>query len=207
MIKDKSIELFLEELASKSATPGGGSAAAIMGSMAAGLISMVCNLTIGKKNHEHLESEMRDVLVKSETLRHELLSMVKDDVTVFDQVMAAYGLPKQSEEEKSLRSETIQAALKAATDVPLACAKACREVIELSRAVAERGNKNVVSDAGVAVTAAEAAFKSAALNVYVNAGAIRDEGFVISRLEQLKKLSEGLDQEGDEIYDIVKSRL
>jgi formiminotetrahydrofolate cyclodeaminase len=207
MIKDKSIQQFLDELASKAATPGGGSAAAIMGAMGAALVSMVCNLTIGKKNYEAVEGEMRETLEAAENLRTRVVDMIRADVDVFDQVMGAYGLPKETETEKQARSQAIQAALKAATDVPLACARACAEVITLSRGVAEKGNKNVISDAGVAVLAGYAALKSAALNVYVNVGAIKDEAFVAERLSQLNAILTGMDIAVEEIHQEVQSRL
>ena len=207
MIKDKSIQQFLDELASKEPTPGGGSAAAIMGAMGAALVSMVCNLTVGKKNYEAVEAEMKETLQAAESLRTRLIDMIRADVDVFDQVMVAYGLPKETETEKQARSQAIQAALKAATDVPLACARACAEVITLSRGVAEKGNKNVISDAGVAVLAGYAALKSAALNVYVNVGAIKDEAFVAERLSQLNAILTGMDIAVKEIHQEVQSRL
>jgi formiminotetrahydrofolate cyclodeaminase len=207
MIKDQPIQQFLDELASNSPTPGGGGAAAIMGAMGAALVSMVCNLTIGKKNYESVDGVMRETLAKSEAIRARLTDLVRADVEVFDQVMAAYGLPKTTDDELAARSLAIQAALKAATDVPLACAKVCAELIELSRVVADQGNKNVVSDAGVAVLAAQGALKSAALNVYVNAKAIKDETFVHERLSELNALLTGTEVATDEIYALVKDRL
>lgn len=207
MIKDMTIQQFLDELASSAPTPGGGGAAAIMGAMGAALVSMVCNLTLGKKNYEQVQEEMRDTLAKSEALRSRLTAMIQDDAQVFDQVMGAYGLPKETDEQKTTRSAAIQSALKLATDVPLECARACAEVVKLSRVVAEKGNKNVVSDAGVAVMAGYAGLKSAALNVYINVGAIKDEGFVDTRTGDLKVLLSGLDLSTDEIYDIVKNNL
>ncbi|MGX2040342.1 methenyltetrahydrofolate cyclohydrolase [Methylocaldum sp. MU1018] len=207
MIKDKTIHQFLDDLASKSATPGGGSAAAIMGAMGAALVSMVCNLTIGKKNYEAVEPEMKELLAEAENLRARLMDMVRADVEVFGKVMAAYGLPKETDEQKNARSQQIQSTLREATDVPLECAKACAEVIRLSKAAAEKGNRNVVSDAGVAVVAAQAALKSAALNVYVNAGAIKDEGFVSSRLDELKGILDGMDNLSEEIFQTAKSKL
>lgn len=207
MIKDKTIHHFLDDLASKSATPGGGSAAAIMGAMGAALVSMVCNLTIGKKNYEFVEPEMKEILAKSESLRAQLMDMVRSDVEVFNKVMAAYGLPKETDEQKSARSQQIQSALQEATDVPIECAKACAEVIRLSRIVAEKGNRNVVSDAGVAVVAGHAALKSAALNVYVNVGSIKDEKFVSSRLAQLNGILNGMDVLNEEIFQSVKDKL
>ncbi len=207
MIKDKSVQIFLDELASKASTPGGGSAAAIMGAMGAALASMVGNLTIGKKGYEGVEPEIKDLLAKTEALRAKLTDMVRADVEVFDQVMGAYGLPKDTDEQKAKRSEAIQVALKAATDVPLACARACAEVIDLCKPVAEKGNKNVISDAGVAVLAAYAALRSAALNVYINAPGIKDRQFADSRTAELEGILKGKDALMEEIYGIVKSRL
>ncbi|MFN5744778.1 MAG: methenyltetrahydrofolate cyclohydrolase [Methylococcaceae bacterium] len=207
MIKDQSVEQFLDELASKSATPGGGSAAAIMGAMAGALVSMVCNLTIGKKNHEAVEDEMAQTLLRAEALREQLLDMVRADVAAFDAVMAGYGMPKQTDDEKWVRSTVIQEALKAATDVPLNCAQTCAEVIELSGIVAAKGNRNVVSDAGVAVMAAYAALRSAALNVHVNVRVIKDPSFVGSRLERLERITQGIAERTEEIYHVVKERL
>lgn len=207
MIKDQPTQQFLDELASKAPTPGGGGAAAVMGAMGAALVSMVCNLTLGKKNYEAVEAEMQATLQRSEDLRTQLIEMIQADAEVFGQVMGAYGLPKDTDEQKKARVEAIQAALKSATDVPLACAKASAEVISLSRIVAEKGNKNVVSDAGVAVLSAYGALKSAALNVYVNAGAIKDEAFVQQRLAELDALLAGADIASEEIYQEAKRRL
>jgi formiminotetrahydrofolate cyclodeaminase len=207
MIKDKPVQVFLDELASKASTPGGGSAAAIMGAMGAALVSMVCNLTVGKKNYEAVDADMRSVLARAEDLRGRLTDMIRADVEVFDQVMGAYGLPKDTDEQKATRSEAIQTALKAATDVPLRCARACAEAIDLSAEAADKGNKNVISDAGVAVLAAYAALRSAALNVYINAGAIKDRAFVDERVKELESILSGSDKKTEEIYALVKSKL
>lgn len=207
MIKDKSIQVFLDELASKASTPGGGSAAGIMGAMGAALVSMVGNLTVGKKNYEDVEAEMQDILNRSEALRDELTDAIRADVEVFDKVMGSYGLPKETDDQKTARSVAIQAALKEATDIPLECAKLCREVIEISKPMAEKGNKNVISDAGVAVLAAEAALRSAALNVYINVGGIKDDEFVTDRKAKLESLLEGSAELTEEVYAIVKAKL
>jgi len=121
--------------------------------------------------------------------------------------MEAYGMPKITEEDKQTRDNAIQLALKTATDIPLSCAKASSEVVELSRIVAEKGNKNVVSDAGVAALAGYASLKSAALNVYVNIGAIKDETFAQERLDQINTLLADNEISTAEIYTAVKSKL
>lgn len=207
MIKDKSIQVFLDELASKASTPGGGSAAAIIGAMGAALISMVANFTVGKKGYEDVDADAQEILDKSEKFRTQLTDMIKADVDVFNKVMGAYGMAKDTDEQKAARTAAIQAALKEATDVPLACARLSAEVIKLCQPIAEKGNKNVISDAGVAVLAGQAALRSAALNVYINIGGIKDEAFVKDRQKQLDEIMAGMDKLTEEVYQVVKSKL
>jgi methenyltetrahydrofolate cyclohydrolase len=206
-IKDCSLQNYLDTLASKNATPGGGSAAALMGAQAAALISMVCNLTIGKPKYAEVETEMQALLEKSETLRDVLTGMIKADVDVFNRLMATYGLPKETDDEKLARSAAIQTVLKDATDVPLNCAKACAEVITLSRIAAEKGSSAVISDAGVAVMSGYAALKSAALNVHINAASLKDRDFAELKLAELNAILDGVEIASPDIYELVKSRL
>ena len=206
-IKDKPVTAFLDELASSAATPGGGSAAAIMGGMGAALVSMVCNLTIGKKAYVEVEGEMKDLLAKAEALRAQLTDFIRADVEAFDGLMAAYGLPKETDEQKAVRSAAIQEGLKKATDAPLACARACADVIALSLIAAEKGNKNVVSDAGVAALAAVAALRSAALNVDINVPSIKDADFAASRRAETDALLAKWVAEADRVVEVVKSKL
>lgn len=205
--QSETIETFLDGLASSAPTPGGGGAAAISGAMGAALVSMVCNLTIGKKKYVEVEAELKDVLAEAERLRATLTRMIADDVEAFDAVMGAYGLPKESDEQKAVRAERIQAALKTATDVPLACCRVCREVIDLARTVADKGNLNVVSDAGVAVLSAYAGLRSAALNVYVNAKGLDDRAFAQERLAELETLLAEAGSLTEAFYETVKGKV
>ncbi|MAJ90879.1 MAG: methenyltetrahydrofolate cyclohydrolase [Legionellales bacterium] len=207
MIKDMTVQTFLDELASKASTPGGGGGAAIIGAIGAALIGMVANFTVGKKGYEDVNEEFITMLKKSEDLRSKLTDAIKDDVDVFNQVMSAYGMPKETDEQKQKRTESIQLALKDATDVPLACAKLCREVIDLCESAAEKGNANVVSDAGVALLAGYAGLRSAALNVYINIGGIKDEAFANDRRQQLESLLDGIEIHKEDVYELVKSKL
>lgn len=207
MAENETIQGFLDGLASSAPTPGGGGAAAISGAMGAALLSMVCNLTIGKKKYVEVEAELREVLAKSEALRAELTGMIADDVAAFDAVMGAYGLPKDTDEQKAARAEKIQAALKVATDVPLACCRVCRQVIDLSETVADKGNLNVISDAGVAVLSAHAGLRSAALNVYVNAKGLDDRAFAEARLSELERLLGDAGPLNERIYEVVKAKV
>jgi formiminotetrahydrofolate cyclodeaminase len=206
-IKDSSIEKFLEELASQNATPGGGSAAAIMGAKGAALVSMVCNLTIGKKKYADVDADMRAVLAKSEALRVKLTDMIEDDVRAFDTVMGAYGMPKETDAEKEVRSAAIQKALKVATEVPLACCHASREVIDLAAIAAEKGNLGVISDAGVGVLAAYAALRSAALNVFTNAKMINDRSYAEAKLKEVGQLMDSAERVTEKAYATVKAKV
>ena len=206
-IKDQSIQFFLNELASKSATPGGGSVAALMGAQSAALISMVCNLTIGKPKYAEVEAEMQALLQKSEALREKLTDLIKADVEVFNRLMTAYGLPKETDEEKTARTEVIQAVLKAATQVPLDCARACAEAIDLSRCAANKGSLGVISDAGAAVMAGYSGLKSAALNVYINTGSLKDRSFAEAKLLELETILKNAEGVVEETYQLVKTKL
>jgi len=207
MILDQSVHRFLDELASSAPTPGGGSAAAVMGAMGAALLSMVCRLTVGKKDYESVEASMREALARSESLREQLTAMVAADVQVFEALMAAYKLPRSTDQEKLARGQAIQEALKQATDVPLECAAACAEVLDLSRQVALQGHRSVISDAGVAALVAHAALRSAALNVFINVPSIQDAEFVRSRGARLDALLARCSEASEQVYQTVLKRL
>jgi formiminotetrahydrofolate cyclodeaminase len=206
-IKELSVQAFLDQLASKAPTPGGGSAAAIMGAQSAALTSMVCNLTLGKLNYAEVEYDMKELLEKSEALREQLTAMIKADIDVFNQLMATYALPKETDSQKVLRSIEIQKALREATEIPVACARLCAEAIELSRIAAEKGNISAISDAGVAAMAAFSGVKCAALNVYINAASLKDREFAETKLAELGQILSGLDDGVEDIYQLVKNKL
>lgn len=207
MSNNQTIQSFLDALASSAATPGGGGAAALAGAMGAALVSMVCNLTIGKEKFVQVEGQMQDIVSQSENLRARLTAMMAEDEAAFDMVMAAYRLPKNSDEEKAARTAAIQEASKKATLVPLTAARACAAVIDLCRPTAEMGNPNVVSDAGVAVLCAQAGLKSAALNVLINLGAIKDQAFVVQQRAELDNILSSHEALANEVYELVKNKL
>jgi formiminotetrahydrofolate cyclodeaminase len=207
MITQSSVETFLDELASGNPTPGGGSAAAIMGAMGAALVSMVCNVTIGKKGYEAVEAEMRAVREESERVRRRLTAMVGEDIAAFDSILAAYKLPKATDDEKVRRAAAIQAGLRRATETPLDCARVCAEVIALARRASEKGYLNVISDGGVGVLAGFTGLRSAALNVYINAPALKDREFAAKAVAELEKLVEFCDAESAAVYALVRKKL
>jgi methenyltetrahydrofolate cyclohydrolase len=203
----ETIEKFLDELASGHPTPGGGSAAAITGAMGAALVEMVCNVTIGKKGYEGVEGEMRAVLHEAGKVRRRLMAMVAEDIAAFESILAAYRLPKTNDEEKALRAAAIQLGLKRATEVPLACAHACGEVVALSRRASEHGYLNVISDGGVGVLAGFTALRSAALNVHINVPALKDREFAERAAAEVDQLIGYCGPESESVYRLVRGKL
>ena len=207
MITQNSVEKFLDDLAGGAPTPGGGSAAAIIGAMGAALVSMVCNVTIGKKGLEEVEPEMKMVREQSEKLRMRLTAMVAADIAAFDGLMAAYRLPKLSEADKLRRAEAIQTSLRAATETPLDCARSCAEIIGLAERAGKSGYAGVISDAGVGVLAAHAALRSAALNVHINAPSLKDREFAGHATAEIEQLLEASERHSEAVYALVRGRL
>ena len=206
-LTDKAVTIFLNELASNAPAPGGGSVAALSGALGAALISMVCNLTLGKKGYADVQEDIEHLLASSEALRKELTQLLEDDVEAYTAYSLAAKLPRDTDEEKVARAKAMQSALQGATVVPLRIARAAVKVMDLCMPAAEKGNKWAVSDAGVAVLMAEAALRSAALNVLINLGSLKDEEFVTEKRAELNALLEGKGTLRDEIYDYVASRL
>jgi formiminotetrahydrofolate cyclodeaminase len=198
---------FLNTLASGAPTPGGGSAAAVIGAMGAALISMVCNVTLGKKGLESAAAEMRAVCSESEALRSRLTAMIAEDIAAFDGLMRAYRLPKASDADKALRSAAIQESLIGATNTPLECARACAQVIGISRRAAQHGYSGVISDAGVGVLAAQTALRSAALNVQINAPLLEDRDFAAAAVAEMEHLLETGGRESEAVFALVRARL
>jgi formiminotetrahydrofolate cyclodeaminase len=189
--KDKRVGVFLEELASAAATPGGGAAAALTGAAAAALVGMVCRLTIGRRRFADVEDELRAAIKEADTLRVHLTELADSDSEAFDRVMAAYRLPKGTGEEVAAREAAVQSALQAATRVPLETARACATVLALTAQVVEKINPNALGDAGAAALLGDAGLKSAQLNVAINLADIHDPKFVQETGEELQGILAG----------------
>jgi formiminotetrahydrofolate cyclodeaminase len=207
MLTEKPVNTFLDELASSAPAPGGGSAAALAAAIGAALLSMVANLTVGKKKYADVQDDIQRILSRSEALRHKCVALLQSDVAAYTEVSKAYKMPRESDEEKQLRSAAIQKALKGATAVPMELAEACVEILELCPESTEKGNVLAVSDVGVGALMAEAALRSAALNVWINLGSIKDEAFVQKEGARLDALLEGKARLKEEIFAAVKARL
>jgi len=206
-LTDKPVTTFLDELASNAPAPGGGSVASLTGALGAALVSMVCNLTLGKKGYEAVQDDIQTLLARSEALRQELTGLIEEDVAAYTAYSLTAKMPRDTEEQKAERSTAMQQALKNATFVPMRIAEAAVKVMDLCLPAAEKGNKFAVSDAGVAVLMAEAALRSAALNVLINLGSIKDQVFVAEQRARLAGLLAGKAIDRDQIYDYVVDKL
>ena len=204
---DASVTAFLDSLASSAPAPGGGSVAALSGAMAAALVSMVCNLTIGKQRYADVEAEMRDLLDRAEALRHEMQDLAQADLEAFNRLAAAYKLPRTTEADIAIRRDAIQASLRRATEVPLRTARTAAAVLPLCPAVAERGNQAAVSDVGVAALLAQAAVRSALLNVDINLRLLEDSIYIRQVRAEVERLTDGLAVESERIVELVASKL
>jgi glutamate formiminotransferase/formiminotetrahydrofolate cyclodeaminase len=201
---DEPLKKYLDETASGSPTPGGGSVAALAGALGAALTSMVCNFTVGKKKYRDVEAEVNQMLLESEEIRDKLQELVVKDTRAYGKVSAAYSMPKATSEEKEIRSKAIQNALIEAMQAPLEIAICCYEILKLNEPLLEKGNQNLISDVGVAVLLAEAAMRSAVLNVEINLSYIKDEELCREAREKLQTpLSEASDIK-NEVYKKVK---
>ncbi len=174
-IRDQRIGEFLETLGSDSPTPGGGAAAGVAGASGAALIAMVANLTIDKHGYEQAWYRMREILSVVTAGRDELLDLADRDAAAFDAVMAAFRMPKETDDEKATRRDAIQLAFEGAASVPLEVAERAAEMIDLGREAVERGNDNAASDGLSAAFLLYAAVECAAANVLINAASLKDE--------------------------------
>jgi methenyltetrahydrofolate cyclohydrolase len=185
------VDDFIGQLASAAPTPGGGSASALAGAMAAAMVEMVCNLTVGREKFRDVEGEMRTVLARARELREQMLAAVDEDTRSYNAVSEAYKLPRDTGTQKAERTAAIQSALKRASEVPLTVARAAFETSQLAQVAIEKSNPNVASDARVARLLANAAMEGAAANVEINLGSIADPAFVERLQEELKGISHG----------------
>lgn len=207
MLTEKPVRTFLDELASSAPAPGGGSAAALGAAIGAALVSMVGNLTVGKKKYVDVQEDIRRILDESEVLRLKCVGLLEDDVAAYTQVSKAYKMPRDTEEQKTARNAAIQEALKGATEVPMVLAETCVQILNLCPESAEKGNIRAVSDVGVGALMAEAALRAAALNVWINLGSITDEAFVGRESARLNALLEGKAELKEEIMTDVQAKL
>lgn len=203
----KNISEFLNELASSSPAPGGGSVSALAGALGSALISMVGNLTIGKKKYAEVEAEMKNVINESEKLRGKLATLIDKDTDAFNLVMAAFSMPKETDDQKTARAAAIESATKEATMVPLEVMHVCLDAVTLSEAVARKGNTNALSDAGVSALLLRAGCRGAYYNVKINLSSLKDPTFVEKIKQDAAITMDAVDAKARAVIDHVESQL
>lgn len=194
---------FVTVLASKAPIPGGGGASALVGAIGTALGNMVASLTVGKKKYADVEEQMYILKEKADNLQKELLELVGRDAEVFEPLSKAYGMPKNTEEEKIEKERVMELALREACSVPLEIMYKCCEAIELHSEFAHKGSSLAVSDAGVGVVFCKAALKGASLNVFINTKAMKDREYAEKINLEAKNLLKKYEKIADEIYDYV----
>lgn len=194
---------FINELASKAPTPGGGGASAYCGALATALASMVGNLTVGKKTYAAVEDEVKEALIQLEEQRNKFVELIDKDAQAFEPLSRAYRLPRATSEELAHKNKVMQQALVGATEVPLEIMEICAQVITTSKFLAHNGSRLALSDVGVAVLFAKAALKGASLNVYANASSMTNEAQARSYIQQADCLIEEYGALADELYEYV----
>ena len=188
MFIEKSVKEFLDELAAKKSTPGGGGAAALVGALAAALTSMVGNFSIDKKGYEQNWQDLGVMLFQAEELRSKLAELVELDAQVFGQLMAAYKMPRNTEEEIFLRNKTLEEKIKKAAFVPMQIACHALSVQQLALIALKKGNRELSSDAILSGILGYAALRSASYNVLINLNISKDHIYVEKSKEELKAI-------------------
>ncbi len=197
MYPDKPMRFFLEKLCSNSPEPGGGSASALTGAVAASLSGMLSSLTINKKGYENVQDEMHEIFSRASELKDELLDLLQKDTEAFDDASKAFKMPKDTEEQKNRRAEAIEAGLKKATEIPLGIMEKGLEVARLAKRVLTKGNKMAITDGAISALFADAAAIGAMINVRINFSWMKDQEYIAriekrltAILEETKKIKE-----------------
>ena len=198
---------FVEVLASKAPVPGGGGASALVGAIGTALGNMVGSLTVGKKKYADVEAEMYELKAKADKLQAELLHLIERDAEVFEPLSKAYGMPRETEEEKAEKARVMEIVLKDACSVPIEIMEKCCEAIEIIVEFAAKGSALAISDAGVGVAFCKAALKGASLNVYINTKSMKNREYAEELNAKCDAMLEKYTKIADEVFDSVLGRL
>jgi glutamate formiminotransferase/formiminotetrahydrofolate cyclodeaminase len=204
---DYNLREFANELSLDSPAPGGGSTAALCGALSASLSSMVSNLTVGKKEYENVQKDVKEIAMNAQSLKDEFLRAVDLDTMAFNKLMDAYRLKKKTEEQKQERAQAVEEAVKEATLVPFGVLEKSIEALNLAKEISLKGNKNSLSDAGVAGLTAQAAAEGAFYNIKINLPNLQDSEFKSKIKRQAVSLKKKAVKLGDEIREIIEKEL
>ena len=198
---------YVDLLSSKSPVPGGGGASALVGALGTALGNMVGALTVGKKRYADVEEEMYDLMAKCDSLQKELLALSERDAEVFEPLARAYGMPKETEDEREEKARVMEAALQDACLIPLKIMEKCCETLEIMREFAVKGSKLAVSDAGCGAVFCRAALEGASLNVLINTKAMEDKVLAEELNSRDSSMLDTYVPLADEIWNSVSDKL
>ena len=204
-LQDLAVKEFIDKVTGNDPVPGGGSVSALNGSLAASLAAMVANLTVGRKKYAEVNDEMEELSARLTGLSAQLLNDVDRDAEAYDRVFAAFKLPKETNEEKAVRTEAIQRETKYAAEVPMEVARTVHAMLPLIDTVARKGNSNAVTDACVAMMCARTAVLGALLNVRINLTSITDEAFVKEMSAEAERLERETLAAEQQVLECVKT--
>jgi methenyltetrahydrofolate cyclohydrolase len=207
MLIEETLQGFLDEVASDSPAPGGGSVSALSGAMGAALGAMVCRLTIGKKGYEAVKDQMSKYMAELDDQKKALTLLIDMDTDAFCKLMNAFKLAKSTDDEKAVRSRAIQEATKEAIKVPLETCRKCLKVVELCDPIAQKGNTNSITDVGCAALMARAGLEGAAMNVRINLSSIKDEEFKSKVQSELVHMEKMMSEVSKKILETVKTKM
>ncbi len=203
----KSLQNFIDEISSSSPTPGGGSVSAFCGVLGVSLGLMVCNLTIGKKKYESVQEEILEIKNQLENFKEKFVELYDRDSQAFDKVMEAFKLPKETNEEKSKRTEAIESATIEATEVPINVIKTSLDALNHLIKLSEIGNQNSLSDAGVAIQLMRSCAEGAMLNVLINTKSLNDRNRAMNLILNAAQALTEVEKKSDEALSSIKKKL
>jgi formiminotetrahydrofolate cyclodeaminase len=207
MYLERPMKDFVEDTAARLPAPGGGSVAALVGSLGAALLCMVGNYTVGKKQYERVEGEMVRILKTLDGLKDELSSLIQEDIKAYQKYSHASGLPKDTPGQKEARNRALQLSLKEAALIPLKTSKLSLRVIDLAEEILPLGNPYLISDVGVGVSLAEAALEAAVINVQINLSYIKDSHFVEEKKREISSLLSRGRNTAEKVVKKVKDKI
>jgi len=207
LFTEYSCKEFIDALASGAPVPGGGGASALVGALGTALGSMVGNLTLGKKKYEAVQDDIKAILEKAKSLQQELLSLVEKDAEVFEPLSKAYGLPKNTEEEKQKKEEILEEALRLACSVPVEIMEKAMEAIALHEELVHKGSKIAISDVGVGVLFCKSALMGASLNVFINTKLMKDRQYADEINAKADEMLKAGMKRADAVYMEVENSL
>jgi len=207
MCLNQPLKSFIDNTAKGTPTPGGGSVAALVGSLGAALLCMVGNFTIGKPKYKSVEKDVKEILAEADKLKESLFVLIREDMEAYEKFSRASQMPKDTPLMREKRKQVLQKTLKEAAEVPWRISQASLQVIELAEKLLPKGNPNLITDVGVGVLLAEAALKSAVLNVKINLSFIKDEEYKNRRSKALEDILSRASQIKDGVLKAIQEEM